>query len=131
MATSDSAAQPIAANALNLTRVTGLGAVIATTGTALSAALGAFKDLPTETVIAIIAAMCVALVVTGLVLITDMRVRGRQTMHDNQLKYLRKRDRDQGVPAQNGQHQPIVPSAAERELVWHFGPIKVGSEPGE
>ena len=131
MANTDTVTQPITANALNLTRVTGLGAVVATTGTALSAALGAFQDLPTAIVIAVIAAMCVALVVTGFVLVWDMRVRNQQTMSDNYLKYLRKHDKDCPQPAQNGDAAaklpglPIVPSAAG-QTVLHFGPFRLG-----
>jgi hypothetical protein len=131
MANTDTVTQPIAANALNLRRVTGLGAVVATTGTALTAALGAFQDLPTAIVIAVIAAMWVALMVTGFVLVWDMRVRRQQTMSDNYLNHRRKHDRDFPQPAQNGDAAdklpgvPIVPSAAG-QTVLHFGPFRLG-----
>ncbi len=100
-------------------------------GTALSAALGAFQGLPTAIVIAVIAAMCVALVITGFVLTWDMRVRGQQTRSDNYLKYQRKHDKDCPQPAQNGDAAdklpgvPIVPSAAG-QTVLHFGPFRLG-----
>ena len=97
---------------MNLTRVTGLGAVVATMGAALSAALGAFEGEPIAIVIAVIAAICVGLVVAGFVLVTDMRVRSQQTIDENNLRYLRKRDKEQPVPHHNG-HGPIGTEARE------------------
>jgi mannitol-specific phosphotransferase system IIBC component len=125
MATNDNGAEPITANALNLTRVTGTGAVIATAGTALAGALDAFKGVPIAITIAVIAAVCVALVVAGLVVIADMRVRSQVTMHENQLKYLRGREHEPESP-RNGQGQ-VAPRRGEAG----FLPFRVGILSGE
>ena len=140
MARNDTTTQPIAANAMNLTRVTGLGAVVATTGTALSASLGAFEGLPIAIVIAVIAAVCVALVVAGYVLATDMRIRSEQTLYANRLSYLSKRDKKHSGPEQNGHDvkqlppgapPPVVPSGGEGGVIWHLVPVHIGTEAGE
>ena len=95
-------AEPISANALTLTRVTGFAAVITTVGTALTAALGGLEGEPPAIVIAILGGITVGLVVAGFVLVTDMRIRSQQTIATNYLRYLRKHGKAQPSPEQNG-----------------------------
>ncbi len=94
--------EPVSANAMTLTRVTGFAAVITTVGTALTAALGGLEDEPTAIVIAILGGITVGLVVAGFVLVTDMRIRSQQTIATNYLRYLRKHGKQQPSPEHNG-----------------------------
>jgi membrane protein YdbS with pleckstrin-like domain len=78
--------EPIAARTFNLTRVTGLAGVIAAVATGLSTALGAFEGEPVAVIVAALAVIAVAMVVTGHVFTTDMRVRNRQAIADNYIR---------------------------------------------
>ena len=116
-------AEPISANALNLTRVTGFGAVITTVGTALTAALGGLEGEPTAIVIAILGGITVGLVVAGFVLVTDMRIRSQQTIATNYLRYLRKHGKPQPSPDQNGHSTPTPKATPGPEALTEEGEL--------
>ena len=60
-----------------------------------------------------IAAICVVLLVTGYVLVTDMRIRG-QPLYEHRLRYLSKRDKKHPVPEENGHEVKELPAGARR-----------------
>jgi hypothetical protein len=126
-------AQPILANTMNVTKVGGLAAIVTAVGAALSTALGQFDGERTAVVIAVIAAVTVAMVVAGYIAVTDLRVRNRQTIADNYLKYLSSRPALRG---QNGQAHLMAPASStfvkligrEDDPVWQLLAVKVDVE---
>jgi hypothetical protein len=114
--------EPVSANAMTLTRVTGFAAVITTVGTALTAALGGLQREPTAIVIAILGGITVGLIVAGFALVTDMRIRSQQTIATNYLRYLQKHGKMQEnghAAALLSQAMPGAKVAAdEGDLIW-------------
>jgi hypothetical protein len=116
-------AEPVQANAMTLTRVTGFAAVITTVGTALTGALGGLENTPTAIVIAILGGITVGLVVAGFVLVTDMRIRSQQTIAINYLRYLRKHGKPQLSPDQNGHNTPTPKATPGPEVLTEEGEL--------
>jgi hypothetical protein len=132
--------QPIAGNTMNATKLTGLGAVVVGVGAGLATALDAFDNEPTAVVIAVLATIAVAMAVTGYVTATDMRVRNRQTVVDNYLRYLRDRPSAQPEPKRNGHDAhlmaPGVPTRVkligkEDDPIWQLLAVKVDMDEGK
>ena len=70
----------VSADALDITKVTGFGSVIAGVISAAIAALGAIKTWDVRIQVALLALAAVALVVAGLIVIADIRARSRLAM---------------------------------------------------
>ena len=126
-------AQPILADTINVTKVGGLAAVVTTVGAALFALLNQFNSERTAVGIAVIAAAAVAMVVVGYIAVNDMRVRNRQTIVDNYLKYLSSRPELRG---QNGHAHLMAPASStfvkligkEDDPIWQLLAVKVDME---
>ena len=130
-------AQPILANALNVTKVVGFSAIITTVGGGLATALGKFDNRPTSVLIAVIAAIAVAIVVAGYIVVTDMRVRNRQTIADNYIKYLSTREAKPASPESNGHAAHLMAPGSptrvrlvsrEDDPIWQLLAVKVDME---
>ncbi len=131
--------QPIAASTLKATKATGLGAVVITVGAALATTLDKFGETPDAIVIAALATIAVAMIVAGYVAVADMRVRNRQTVADNYLRYLRDRPVAQPAPQQNGHAAHLMTPGLrtrvkligrEDDPIWHLLAVKVDMDEG-
>ena len=93
----DDQTKPIAAGTMNTTKAAGLGAIAITVGGGLVTVLETLPSQRASVVIAVLATIAVAMAVFAYVAVADMRVRNRQTVADNYLRYLR--DRPDVAPA--------------------------------
>ena len=125
---------PIAARTFNSTRVAGVVAIVAPLAAALSGAAGGLKEVSDPVLVAAFAVIAVGVAVAGYITVTDMRVRNRQTIADNYIRYMRERPQAQAVPQSNGHEAHLMAAGVPTRVklvgrpddpIWNLLAVKV------